>query len=145
MNITNDGNMEDQFFRYKRPDIIIKYEGHGKNTKTIIVNLLELSNSLSRSADEIIKYISYEFGTQTKKNTLKGNFNKVDINNIIHKYIQEYILCTLCSLPSTSYKIKKSKIKIKCSACGNNFNKMIVDHKIIKYIQKNHKISKIVI
>lgn len=143
MNITNNENMGDEFFRYKRPDIILNYEGHGKNTKTIIANLPELSNSLSRSANEIMKYLSYEFGTQTKQNTLKGKFDKVDINNTLHEYIQEYILCSLCSLPSTSYKIKKYKIKIRCSACINESSKLPSDHKIINYIQKNKLSNKI--
>ena len=144
MNITNNENMEDEFFRYKRPDIVLNYEGHGKNTKTIILNLLDLANSLSRPSTEIMKYFSYEFGTQTKQNTLKGMFSKTDMNNILHKYIQEYIVCSLCSLPSTSYKIKKSKIKIICSACGNESSKLPSEHKIINYIQKNKISNKIV-
>lgn len=141
MNITNNENMGDEFFRYKRPDLILNYEGHGKNTKTIILNLIELADSLSRQPNEIMKYFSYEFGTQTKQNTLKGMFNKTDLNNTLHEYIQEYILCSVCSLPSTTYKIKKSKIKIICSACGNIMSKLPSEHKLVNFIQKN-KVSK---
>lgn len=141
MNITNNENMGDEFFRYKRPDLILNYEGHGKNTKTIILNLIELANSLSRQPNEIMKYFSYEFGTQTKQNTLKGMFSKTDLNNTLHEYIQEYILCSVCSLPSTTYKIKKSKIKIICSACGNITSKLPSEHKLVNFIQKN-KVSK---
>ena len=141
MNITNNENMGDEFFRYKRPDLILNYEGHGKNTKTIILNLIELADSLSRQSNEIMKYFSYEFGTQTKQNTLKGMFNKTDLNNTLHEYIQEYILCSVCSLPSTTYKIKKSKIKIICSACGNITSKLPSEHKLVNFIQKN-KVSK---
>ena len=71
-----------------------------------------------------------------------------DLNNLkssleLDEYIQEYILCSLCSLPSTSYKIKKYKIKIRCSACSNESSKLPSDHKIINYIQKNKLSNKI--
>jgi translation initiation factor 2 beta subunit (eIF-2beta)/eIF-5 len=88
-----------------------------------------------------MKYFSYELGTQINKNTLKGVFTKIEVNNILHKYIQEFILCSLCSLPSTSYKIRKYKIKIICSACGQETNKLTDEHKLVSYIQKN-KINK---
>jgi len=107
MNISNILNADDEFYRYKRPEIIIRYEGHGKNTKTFIVNLIDLASSLNRSSDEIMKYFSYELGTQIKSMYMKGSFTKLEIDTLIQKYIESFVLCTRCSLPSTYYKIKK--------------------------------------
>lgn len=126
---------EDEYFRYKMPDLVLGQEGRGGNTKTLIANLDELAKSLQRSPSEIMKYFGYELGTQTKQNYLKGIFTKNDLSALLQQYIKQFILCDLCLLPSTSYKIRKSSIKLICSSCGSK--RTITDHKLVSFIQKN--------
>ena len=139
INIIGKSEITDDFYRYKRPNFIIQYEGHNQNTKTIICNIKDISLSIKRTIIEIMKFYTYELGTSAKfhndKIYIKGKFDKIEINNILHKYIQNFIICSLCSLPSTFYKIKKLSIKLVCTACGNKSN-LDFDHKLIKYLLK---------
>lgn len=50
------GNPLDNFYRYKRPKIIAKFEGY----KTRIINLNEIALSLNTKPDYIMQYFSYE-------------------------------------------------------------------------------------
>lgn len=54
----------DPNYRYKMHGVQIKIEGRGK--KTVVSNLTEISRSLNRREEEILKFISYEAGTQIK-------------------------------------------------------------------------------
>ncbi len=140
MNITSlnsESFQDDEFFRYKRPEIIINYEGHNQHTKTLIININEISISLNRIPIEIIKFFSYELGTSIKNYSIKGRFSKEQLNTLLEKYINKYIICKKCLLPSTYYKFKKNSIKLICTACGNksklDFNKLTI------FLLKEHK------
>lgn len=51
---------------------------------------------------------------------LQGNYSIIQIKDIIHTFIQNYLLCINCDKPEVNLKYKNNKIKQKCKACGNN-------------------------
>jgi translation initiation factor 5 len=62
-----------------------------------------------------------------------------DLQNLIHKYIENFVLCKNCHLPETHYKIKGGdSISQKCVACGSK-DLCDMTHKLTTFILKQHK------
>jgi translation initiation factor 5 len=123
------------------PAVQIKIEGRGK--KTVVSNLTEIARALNRREEEILKFISYEAGTQTKVKNDKMTINKAmmpnDLQNIIYDYIERFVLCSDCDNPETYYKfkLKKDRVYRKCKACGGK--NRIKNEKLNKYLLKKEE------
>ncbi len=46
----------DAFYRYKMPRVQIKVEGNGNGIKTVIVNVIDISERLARNVECMISY-----------------------------------------------------------------------------------------
>lgn len=124
MDINIVGSNNDPFSRYRMPSICLKIEGKNNGIKTIISNLSNIAKNLDRDPMHILKYFAYELGVQTNfKNgryILNGKFESHILQNIIHRFIENYVTCKLCGNPETvinSYR-NRNKIEIKCNSCG---------------------------
>ena len=127
----------DPHYRYKMPALEIRIAGSGNGIKTILDNLNTISKSLKRPPELILKYIGIEKSAQTKiKNDefiINGEFLLKDLQNLIDKFIDSFVLCNKCKNPETNFSLKKKMIRKKCAACGektmaNN------NHKICRFI-----------
>jgi len=132
-------SVEDPFYRYKIPKLIIKIEG----SRTQILNLPEISKSLNRDPIRklnysmviidwrlnflvISKYFSYKLCTQvrfdSKKNcyTINGNSNSsANLEELLAKFINTFVVCSECNNPETLLSSKKKAfIEMICNACG---------------------------
>jgi translation initiation factor 2 beta subunit (eIF-2beta)/eIF-5 len=65
---------------------------------------------------------------------LKDEHSSKTLNELLIKLIESFISCQQCSIPETLFILKKSILKIRCSACGH-----IVEN------NKTHKITKFII
>lgn len=148
-------SVEDDFYRYKMHELILEYEGRGKNTKTILLNIHIIAKELDRSVDLIVKCLSICMGVRamlndtTHRYILMGMHIKEDILKIIDEIIDDYVLCRYCSNPETMIYVKNCKLCLKCAACG--FRSIIkckskLDDFVCKYIanQPKPKKSKII-
>ena len=139
----NIGEKIDDFYRYKMPSPIIKYEGK----KTVLVNAKIISDSLHRDLRYLLQFINHDLSTSTKifiddnlneKCVIKGIYASNQIQKTINKFIETFVLCPVCNLPETilSINVKKETVKHKCNACGV---KTLIDnkHKLTKFILKN--------
>lgn len=143
----NINGSDDPSYRYQMSSVIIKIEGRGNGIKTILINIQDICKSLDRPLSHIIKYIGCELNTNSyydkdiDKVILKGSFSRDIIQDIIYKYIYNFILCNKCNNPETVYKIRKKNklytIKLKCKACGES-TKIDNDHNICKLIIKEY-------
>jgi translation initiation factor 5 len=72
---------------------------------------------------------------------VNGAHTDTVLQSLIHRYIENFVLCTNCHLPETDYKIKNDAIYQKCAACGA---KEMVDmnHKLCTYILAQDKKAK---
>lgn len=139
INISGLTPVEDPSYRYKMPVVFGKIEGKGNGIKTVIPNITEVANSLHRAPGEVTKYFGCELGAQTTYNQEKdraivnGAHTDLVLQQLIHKYIDSFVLCPNCGLPETDYKIKNGLIMHMCAACGA---KEMVDmsHKLTNYI-----------
>jgi translation initiation factor 5 len=132
----NIKRVDDVHFRYKMPKLIIKQE----TTHLKILNLSDVAKSLHTKPKYIIKYFGYELGTSSNYSssdsfgTLNGEYTFLQIENLLYKFIDKFILCYQCLLPETYLKLNSdsTKLRMKCNSCG--FRKSIKDHKLVNYI-----------
>merc|ERR1712130_410892 len=121
------------------PVVFGKIEGKGNGIKTVIPNITDVATSLHRAPGEVTKYFGCELGAQTTYNADKdraivnGAHTDLVLQQLMHKYIDAFVLCPNCGLPETIYKIKNGLIMHQCAACGA---KEMVDmsHKLTNYI-----------
>lgn len=93
------------------------------------------------------QFFGCELGSQTTYNPetdraiVNGHHTDIVLQQLMHKYIESFVLCPNCRLPETEYKIKSGVIFHKCAACGA---KEMVDmtHKLCTYIIAQDKKAK---
>lgn len=147
VNISGTTPVDDPEYRYKMPTVYGKLEGRGNGSKTVIPNISDVALSLHRDPGEVNKFFGCEMGAQTTYNAetdravVNGHHQDKTLQQMVHKYIQAYVLCPNCGLPETEYKIKSGIIYHKCAACGA---KEMVDmsHKLCTYILAQDKKAK---
>jgi len=147
VNISGTTQVDDPEYRYKMPTVFGKLEGRGNGSKTVIPNIGDVGLSLHRDPGEVNKFFGCEMGAQTTYNAetgraiVNGHHTDKVLQQMIHKYIELFVLCPNCRLPETEYKIKSGLIHHKCAACGH---KEMVDmtHKLTTYILAQDKKAK---
>ena len=81
------------------------------------------------------------YNAETDRAIVNGHHTDKVLQQMVHKYIETFVLCPNCRLPETEYKIKSGVIYHKCAACGA---KEMVDmsHKLCTYILAQDKKAK---
>ena len=147
MNIAGTTPVDDPEYRYRMPVVFGKVEGRGNGIKTVIPNVADVALSLHRSPAEVNKFFGCELGAQTSYNekddraVINGQHTDVQLQNMIHKYIEDFVICPNCRLPETDYKIRNGCIFHRCAACGAS-NMLDMSHKLTTFILAQHKKSK---
>jgi len=147
INISGTTPVDDPEYRYKMPAVFGKIEGRGNGIKTVIPNISDVGLSLHRAPGEVNKFFGCELGAQTTyapdtdRAVVNGAHTDDTLQELIHRYIENFVLCPNCALPETEYKIKNDIIYHKCAACGS---KVMVDmsHKLCTYILAQDKKAK---
>mmetsp|Transcript_16951 Transcript_16951/g.35388 ORF Transcript_16951/g.35388 Transcript_16951/m.35388 type:complete len:408 (-) Transcript_16951:149-1372(-) len=147
VNIAGTTPVDDPEYRYRMPTVYGKIEGRGNGIKTVVPNISDVALSLKRDAGEVNKFFGCELGSQTTYNAdsdraiVNGAHTDAVLQQLVHKYIELFVLCPNCRLPETEYKIKSGCIYHKCMACGA---KEMVDmsHKLTTYILAQDKKEK---
>jgi len=147
VNIAGTTPIDDPEYRYKMPVVYGKIEGRGNGIKTVIPNITEVALSLHRSPGEVNKFFGCELGAQTsfsEKNDraiVNGAHTDAVLQQMIHKYVEIFVLCPNCGLPESDYKIKNGCIFHKCAACGST-EMLDMSHKLTTYILAQDKKNK---
>jgi translation initiation factor 5 len=147
INISGATPIDDPEYRYKMPAVFGKIEGSGNGIKTAIPNITDLGLSLHRPPAEVNKFFGCELGAQTTYSAetdraiVNGAHTDGVLQELVHRYVEKFVLCPNCNLPETEYKIKNEAIFHKCKACGA---KEMVDmtHKLCKFILAENKKAK---
>lgn len=90
--------------------------------KTSFINFLEISKAMNREPKHFLSFILAEFGTSGSidgNNTLilKGKFQVKQMENILRRYIKEYVLCHTCKSRDTRL-IKSDRLHfLQCDIC----------------------------
>jgi len=135
-------SVQDAFYRYKMPRLVAKVEGKGNGIKTVIVNMVDVAQALSRPPTYVTKYFGCELGAQTQfdvkaeRYIVNGCHDGGKLQDMLDGFIKKYVLCEQCNNPETVLKVKKNMIGASCKACGHIFT-LDMRHKLTTFIIKN--------
>ena len=145
INISGTTPVDDPEYRYKMPAVFGKIEGRGNGIKTVIPNISEVGRSVRRPPNEVNKFFGCELGAQTTfsedRAVVNGAHNDAVLQQLMHRYIESFVLCPNCGLPETEYKIKNECIYHKCAACGAK-EMLDMNHKLTTFILAQDKKAK---
>merc|ERR1711939_909068 len=88
---------------YKIPPPQCLREG---NKKTIFANIAEICERMKRTDEHVTSYLFAELGTSgsvdgSRRLVIKGRFQQKQIENVLRRYIMEYVTCKTCRSPDT--------------------------------------------
>lgn len=96
------------------------------NKKTVFVNVQVIAHVLQRNPEHLIQYLFAELGTSgsidgEKRLIIKGRFQSKNIESVLRRYIQEYVICKTCKSMNTELKRESTNRLhfIVCKACGS--------------------------
>ncbi|OTA70566.1 hypothetical protein K449DRAFT_380635 [Hypoxylon sp. EC38] len=107
---------------YKIPPPQCLREG---NKKTIFANIQEICKRMKRSEEHVTAYLFAELGTNgsvdgSRRLVIKGRFQQKQIENVLRKYIIEYVTCKTCRSPDTELNKGENRLYfITCNSCGS--------------------------
>jgi len=107
---------------YKIPPPQCLREG---NKKTIFANLAEICKRMKRNDDHVIQFLFAELGTSgsvdgSKRLVIKGRFQQKQIENVLRRYIMEYVTCKTCKNFDTELSKGENRLYfVTCNSCGS--------------------------
>lgn len=110
-----------EIFETKRFTVPKAYSNIQGN-RTFIKNFKEISESLNRDSQHVLKFLLRELGTagnlEGSRAILQGKFTHYLINERIDEYIKRFVYCQECNRPDTQIIREGRTFILKCSACG---------------------------
>ncbi|KAF2875407.1 domain found in IF2B/IF5-domain-containing protein [Massariosphaeria phaeospora] len=107
---------------YKIPPPQCLREG---NKKTIFANISEISKRMKRSDEHVTQFLFAELGTSgsvdgSRRLVIKGRFQQKQIENVLRRYIVEYVTCKTCRSPDTELSKGENRLYfVTCNSCGS--------------------------
>lgn len=99
-----------------------KVEGHHEGSKTVVSNFGGVANCIGRSKEELMKFLFRELATSGELNgdrlILGRKISSKAINDKIHKYFNNFVVCSSCKKPDTEIVLENGKSFLRCMACG---------------------------
>lgn len=96
------------------------------NKKKIFANVQQIAQVLQRNPSHLIQYLFAELGTSgsidgEQRLVIKGRFQAKNIEGVLRRYIQEYVICRTCKSMNTELKREAANRLhfIVCKACGS--------------------------
>ncbi|KAK8120510.1 hypothetical protein PG999_004630 [Apiospora kogelbergensis] len=95
------------------------------NKKTIFGNLPDICKRMKRSEEHVTSYLFAELGTSGStagagQLVIKGRFQQKQIENVLRKYIIEYVTCKTCRSADTELNKGENRLYfINCHHCGS--------------------------
>jgi len=107
---------------YKMKPPVVYREG---TQKTVWVNFPEICKIMSRSPEHVLAYALAEVGSTgsidgSARLVIKGKFQPKHIENILRRYIAEYVKCHTCKSPETTLKKENRLTFMVCDKCGSS-------------------------
>eukprot|EP00668_Euglena_longa_P015504 GGOE01019590.1.p1 GENE.GGOE01019590.1~~GGOE01019590.1.p1 ORF type:complete len:401 (-),score=114.41 GGOE01019590.1:210-1412(-) len=133
----------DAFYRYKMPRILTKVEGNGNGIKTVVCNIIEISQRLGRNVEYPMRFFAHELAATSKlkddKWILTGLHTQENIQSCIFDFIKRFVLCKACRNPETVIRVDgKKNIFLDCKACSRTTD-IAPTEKLCNVIIKNEK------
>ncbi|GJJ14771.1 hypothetical protein Clacol_009039 [Clathrus columnatus] len=92
--------------------------------KSVFTNVTDICRRMHRQPDHVIQFLFSELGTNGSVDgagrlVIKGRFQQKQIENVLRRYIVEYVTCKTCKSPDTLLE-KENRIDfVSCQSCGS--------------------------
>lgn len=92
--------------------------------KTRFSNFREICQGFKRNSSHVTDFIFAELGNSGSIDAndqllMKGRFGIKQIENILRKYVKEYVLCHTCKSPDTELEKEARLSFLQCRVCGS--------------------------
>merc|ERR1712060_808546 len=93
--------------------------------KTAFVNFTEIAKMLHRQPKHLLAFLSAELGTVgavdgNNQLIMKGRFQQKHIENVLRRYIKEYVTCHTCRSPDTILNKETRLFFLQCMTCHSS-------------------------
>lgn len=102
---------------------IIAREG---SKKTSFANIADFCRRMSRPVEHLTAFLLTELGTTGNMDgagrlIIKGRFQQLQVENVLKRYIQEYVTCKTCKAPETHLEKDNTSrlLFIECEKCNS--------------------------
>ncbi|KAI8143071.1 domain found in IF2B/IF5-domain-containing protein [Fennellomyces sp. T-0311] len=94
------------------------------NKKTIFANVTDICKRLHRQPEHVIQFLFAELGTNgsvdgSQRLVIKGRWQQKQIENVLRRYIVEYVTCKTCKSPDTILSKDNRLYFVQCESCGS--------------------------
>lgn len=91
--------------------------------KTAFANFTEIVKLMHRQQDHVLTFMLAELGTTgtldgNNKLVVKGRFQQKQIENVLRRYIREYVTCHTCRSPNTILTKEDRLFYLTCETCN---------------------------
>jgi len=91
--------------------------------KTAFANFTEIVKLMHRQQDHVLAFMLAELGTTgtldgNNKLVVKGRFQQKQIENVLRRYIREYVTCHTCYSPNTILTKEDRLFYLTCESCN---------------------------
>ncbi|XP_066257716.1 eukaryotic translation initiation factor 2 subunit 2 [Euwallacea similis] len=92
--------------------------------KTSFANFTEICKMLHRQPKHLLDFLLAELGTSgsvdgNSQLIIKGRFQQKQIENVLRRYIKEYVTCHTCRSPDTILQKDTRLFFLQCETCGS--------------------------
>ncbi|CAG0919075.1 unnamed protein product [Notodromas monacha] len=92
--------------------------------KVSFANFTEICRMLHRQQKHVLQFLLAELGTQgsvdgSNQLIIKGRFQQKQIENVLRRYIKEYVTCHTCRSPDTILQKDTRLFFLQCETCGS--------------------------
>ncbi|KAK7460909.1 translation initiation factor eIF-2 beta subunit [Stygiomarasmius scandens] len=94
------------------------------NKKTIFANVSDICKRMHRQPEHVIQFLFAEMGTTGSVDgagrlVIKGRFQQKQVENVLRRYIVEYVTCKTCKSPDTLLTKENRIFFMSCESCGS--------------------------
>ncbi|CAG8519474.1 5592_t:CDS:2 [Paraglomus brasilianum] len=94
------------------------------NKKTVFANVSDICKRMHRQPEHVIQFLFAELGTSgsidgAQRLVIRGKFQQKQIENVLRRYIVEYVTCKTCKSPDTILTKENRIFFQQCESCGS--------------------------
>ncbi|KAJ3560391.1 hypothetical protein NP233_g10870 [Leucocoprinus birnbaumii] len=94
------------------------------NKKTIFANVTDICKKMHRQPEHVIQFLFAEMGTTGSVDgagrlVIKGRFQQKQVENVLRRYIVEYVTCKTCKSLDTLLTKENRIFFMACESCGS--------------------------
>ncbi|HEY4675215.1 MAG TPA: translation initiation factor IF-2 subunit beta [Candidatus Bathyarchaeia archaeon] len=90
--------------------------------RTVVYNFKEVADALNRDPLHLLKFLTREMATAAtfheSRAIFKGKFSQDTLGRLVQRYVENFVVCPVCTRPDTRIVKEKRLSFLVCEACG---------------------------